>query len=131
MVAGGLSRPVVGDGKMVRVGQMYMVDTSILNGRDPKPYRPVLVIRVPDPAVDGTDRRIWVVTRTTDMGKEGVTHAADLRLGFDFPGVFADAYVRWGDVKDFTDGDSARLLGDLDSRTLGRVLNRFTASEGS
>jgi len=116
---------------MVTVGQMYLVDTSILNGRDPKPYRPVVVIRVPDPAVDGSDRRVWVVTRTTDMRQQGVAHAADLRLGLDLPGVFADAYVRWGDLGDFKDRDRARLLGHVDSRILRRVLDRFTGDEGS
>lgn len=113
---------------MVIVGQMYLVDTSILNGRDPKPYRPVVVIRVPNPAIDGTDSRVWVVTRTTDMRQQGVAHAADLRLGLDLPGVFADAYVRWGDLDDFNDGNHATLLGDLDSRTLKLVLDRFRSA---
>lgn len=116
---------------MVVVGQMYLVETSILNGHDPKPFRPVVVTRVPDPAIDGPDRRVWVVTRTTDMRQEGVAHAADVRLGLELPGVFADAYVRWGDLDDFNDGDRARLLGDLDSRTLRRVLDRFRSAEGS
>jgi hypothetical protein len=118
---------VDGSDSVVRVGQVWLVETSILNGRDPKPTRPVVVIRVPDPTVDGADHRVWVVTRTTDMRKEGVTHAADLQLGLDFPGVFADAYVRWGDLADFSDADSAKLLGELDSRTLERLRSRFNA----
>ena len=116
---------------MLVVGQMYLVDTSILNGRHPKPFRPVVVVRVPDSVIDAADRRVWVVTRTTDLRQHGVRHAADLRLGLDLPGVFADAYVRWGDADDFNDGDCARLLGDLEPRTFQRVLDRFRSADGS
>jgi hypothetical protein len=116
---------------MLVVGQMYLVDTLILNGRDPKPFRPVVVVRVPDPITDAADRRVWVVTRTTDMRQQGVPHAADRGLGLDQPGVFADAYVRWGHIDDFSDGGLARPLGDLDPRTLQRVLDRFRSADGS
>jgi len=116
---------------MLLVGQMYLVDTSILNGRDPKPFRPVVVVRVPDPIIDAADQRVWVAARTTDMRQRGVPHAADRDLGLDLPGVFADAYVRWGYVDGFSDGGLARLLGDLDPRTLHRVLDRFRSANGS
>ena len=116
-------------GSIVRVGQVWLVDTSMLNGRDPKLTRPVVVVRVPDASVDGSDRRVWFVARTTDMRKRGVTHAADPRLGLSFPGVFADEYVRWGDLDDLNDADAARLMGDLDPRTLQRVRDRFGNGE--
>jgi len=106
----------------VVVGEVYMVDTSILNGRDPKPCRPVVVVSVPD---NGADLRVWVVARTSDLRQQGVPHPADSRLRLDRPGVFADAYVRWGHLDDFTDGRRARLCGKLDQRTLERVLGRW------
>lgn len=114
---------------MVRVGEVYMMATSALSGFDPKPERPVVVVRVPDATIDPADDRVWVVARTTDLHQDGVKHPADTSLRLDRPGVFAERYTRTADIQAFDDPEVARRLGTLDERILRNVLSRFQSED--
>lgn len=66
-------------------GDVYWVRTRVLNGRDPKPNRPVLVVSVPLSESD----RITVVTRTTDLARSGAFSPASPDLRLNKPGVWS------------------------------------------
>ena len=65
-------------------GDVYWVDTIVLDGRDPKLDRPVLVVGVPQES-----DYITVVTRTTDLAQPGAYSAADPNLDLNKPGVWS------------------------------------------
>jgi hypothetical protein len=66
------------------LGEVYLVDSSIIHPADGKPDRPALVVQVPA-TVNG---RITVVTRTSNRDRTpGVASPEDPDLGFDQPGV--------------------------------------------
>lgn len=66
-------------------GDVYWVDTSILDNHDPKPKRPALVARVPH-SLTG---RIILVTRTTDLTRTpGVPSPPDRSLQLNKPGIW-------------------------------------------
>jgi hypothetical protein len=68
------------------VGEVYLVDSSIVHPAGRAADRPVLVVQVPA-TVNG---RITVVTRTAPRdGTPGVASPGDPELGFDEPGVWA------------------------------------------
>ena len=64
-------------------GEVYWVDTELLDDRDPKPNRPVLVVSVPQ------NDYITVVTRTTDLAQSGAFSAASPDLRLNKPGVWS------------------------------------------
>lgn len=66
-------------------GDVYWVDTELLDDRDPKPNRPVLVVSVPLSESD----RITVVTRTTDLAQPGAFSPASPDLRLNKPGVWS------------------------------------------
>ena len=66
-------------------GEVYWVNTIVLDGRDPKPDRPVLVLSVPP----STPEKIVVVTRTTDLTQPGAYSDADLNFDLNKPGVWS------------------------------------------
>ena len=69
-------------------GDVYWVDTSILDNHDPKSKRPALVARVPH-SLTG---RIILVTRTTDLTRTpGVLSPPDRNIQLNKPGI-------WGHV---------------------------------
>jgi hypothetical protein len=71
-----------------KVGELYLVAKEILGVVDIHPKRPAVVIEVPA----DLNGRIHVVTRTTDMERPGVPHAAVASDQLDQPGVFG--YLR-------------------------------------
>ena len=66
-------------------GDVYWVNTRVLNGKDLKPDRPVLVLSVPR----STSEKIIVVTRTTDLTQPGAFSDADLNLDLNKPGIWS------------------------------------------
>ena len=64
-------------------GDVYWVDTIVLDGRDPKPNRPVLVVSIPQ------NDYITVVTRTTDLAQSGAFSPASPDLRLNKPGVWS------------------------------------------
>lgn len=66
-------------------GEVYWVNTRVLNGVDLKRHRPVLVVSVPQTGYD----YITVVTRTTDLTQLGAYSDADLNLDLNKPGVWS------------------------------------------
>jgi len=66
-------------------GDVYWVDTSILDNHDPKSKRPALVVRVHH-SLTG---RIIVVTRTTNLTRTpGVPSPSDRSLQLNKPGIW-------------------------------------------
>jgi hypothetical protein len=71
------------------VGEVYWVDSAIIDPKDKKPDRPVLVVDVPA-TLNG---RITIVTRTTNEGRApGIPSPVDQELGLNKPGVWG--YLR-------------------------------------
>lgn len=66
-------------------GDVYWVDTVILPDYDPKPHRPVLVVKVEPSAANP----ITVVTRTSDLTlRTGVFSAVNSACGLNKPGMW-------------------------------------------
>ena len=61
------------------------MNTEVLNGKDLKPDRPVLVLSV----LRSTPEKITVVTRTTNLTQPGAFSAADRNLDLNKPGMWS------------------------------------------
>lgn len=81
-------------------GQIYRVHTSILSRRDAHPdaFRPTLVVTVNrDRFVD----KVFVVTRTSDVQEEGVSHGARIDAGLTKDGVFSPKWYQSVELMEF------------------------------
>ena len=105
------------DPYLPEVGEVYWVDTAILQGAD-KPFRPALVLWVP-PSVTG---RITVATRTSAAGAAGVPHPAAPELGLKKDGVFSR--IRSAEARLWTPGN-VRYLGLVDASLTAAVQREF------
>jgi hypothetical protein len=65
-------------------GEVFKVAGNIQNPRDKKPTRRALVVGVPG----DLDGRVRLVTRTSDVDRNGVPSPKDLAMGFDLDGVW-------------------------------------------
>lgn len=100
------------------VGELYWIDTTILDAYDKRPRRPGLVVEVPaDP-----NGRLTIVTRTTNIDRPGVYHDADPGLGLNRPGVFA--YLRTAEAHLWTP-ELVTYLDRVDAELLAQVLEEF------
>lgn len=90
---------------------MYLIDTVLLTGNDPKPRRPVVVLA--QPAYGLTS--VPVLARTTDTSIDGVRHPRNNGLQLSKDGMFAYRYLRHVDVRHFTASPNAVVfLGMLE-----------------
>lgn len=99
-------------------GDLYWIDTDILEGRDKKPRRPGVVVTVPATLYG----RITVVTRTTKENVSGVRHPAEPPLGLHEPGVFA--YLRTAEAQLWR-RPRVEWMGRLDEDVLKEVVEEF------
>lgn len=97
------------------VGDVYWVETAILDAYDVEPRRPAVVVQVPE-TLDG---RITVVTRTTKPGIPGVAHDPDPDLGLRKPGTFS--YVRTAEAR-LWKRPHVEWMGTLDEDALKLVI---------
>lgn len=81
------------DPYLPEVGDVYWVETEILDAIDVEPKRPAVVVEVPE----NLDGRIRVVTRTTEPGKPGVPHDPVPELGLRKRGTFS--YIRTAEAR--------------------------------
>ncbi len=100
------------------VGELYWVDTTILDAYDKKPRRPALVLVVP---VELTGR-ITLATRTTDLNKSGVRHDADPALGLTKEGIFH--YLRTAEAQLWRP-DTVTYMDRVEPQLLAHVLREF------
>jgi hypothetical protein len=118
-----LPRPkgAVGDPYLPKLGELYLVETRIFSlGSDPAADRPVVVIGLPPGPKSMSP--IQVVTRTSQV-VPGITHPADLGLGCNKDGVFADlASIE----QQLWRPENVLLLGVLPYPYLSLVLERFS-----
>jgi len=107
------------DPYLPKVGELYLVGKEILNEIDVHPKRPAVVIEVPtDP-----NGFIEIVTRTTDLTRPGVPHAATPTEHLRHPGVFS--YLRSASAV-LWKRPRVEWLGELDEATLEAVLEMFS-----
>ena len=98
-------------------GGLYLVNTRLLSGTDPKPRRPAVVIALP--AFGLTD--VPLLTRTTDTGERGVQHPANPALGLTKPGVFAYRFFRSMDSRYFAQQAITPFLGMLEAPYFAQI----------
>jgi hypothetical protein len=102
---------------------LYLVNTSLLSGIDPKPKRPAVVVALP--AYGLTD--VPVLTRTTDTSERGVGHPANAALGLTKPGVFAYRFLRSMDSKYFARAEITPFLGMLETVYFEQIVTWWEA----
>jgi hypothetical protein len=100
------------------VGELYWVDTTILDAYDKKPRRPALVLVVPAELTG----RITLATRTSDTARSGVRHDPDPALGLRLEGVFH--YLRTAEAQLWTPGH-VTYMDRVDPQLLADVLQDF------
>lgn len=99
-------------------GGLYLVNTSLLSGSDPKPKRPAVVVTLP--AYGLTD--VPLLTRTTGTSERGVEHPTNATLGLTQRGVFAFRFLRSMDSKYFAQGEITPFLGMLEAPYFEQIL---------
>ena len=106
------------DPYLPKVGELYLVAKEILGVVDVHPKRPAVVIEVPFD-ING---RIHLVTRTTDLDRPGVPHAAMPSEHLYQAGVFgylrSAAAIVWK-------RPHVEFIGILDAETLDAVMVWF------
>jgi mRNA-degrading endonuclease toxin of MazEF toxin-antitoxin module len=105
-------------GEHPRRGDLYLVNTALLNGNDKKPRRPLVVISPPAFGMDS----VPVLTCTTDLAQKGVAHAAAPELGLSKDGVFAYRFLRSMELRWFAVPGAAEPLGPLQATTFLEIL---------
>jgi hypothetical protein len=101
------------------LGELYLAETWIFGGNDPKPLRPCVVVSTKVPPLG----LVTVYTRTTKLTVAGVGSDRDRTRGLTEPGVFA--YLRRADWDDFV--THTKYLGTLDEPTMTQVYDMFDA----
>lgn len=97
------------------VGDLFLVNTAILDAVDVHPRRPAVVIEVPT----NLQGRIYVVTRTRNLKRSGVTHPPMPSADLHDKGVFA--YLRSAEAIMWKH-EHVTYLDVLDEGTLKDVL---------
>lgn len=109
----------------VAVGEVYYVPRELYDFNDPKPGRPVVVLRAPTKARP----HVVVYTRTTDTKAAGVGHPADPELDLDEDGV-------WQPIKYeilhrlFVEDNGVVHKGELSEPYRARVLVMWARQQG-
>jgi mRNA-degrading endonuclease toxin of MazEF toxin-antitoxin module len=102
-----------------RLGGLYWIDTALMTGKDPKPRRPAVVIRLAPVGLDV----VTVLTRSTQvLDLHGVFHPKNPALGLTKDGVFALKHVRSLDPKYFGVQHAVEFVGDVEPSTLAQLL---------
>jgi hypothetical protein len=102
------------------IGEVYWVDTWILSGKDPRPARPVVVVRAPSSDLE----RVFVITSTKDVSESGVHHPADPSLELPVESVFALKNLRSAEARYFKP-PQVRLVGKMGDPYLSEVLGLY------
>ncbi|MGH2732279.1 MAG: hypothetical protein ACRDJG_04975 [Actinomycetota bacterium] len=103
-----------------KVGEVYLAETWIFSGTDPKASRPVVVVREPGHDLE----RVFVIGRTSDVQVLGVRHAADPSLGLTKPGVFSLRYLRSAEARYFRP-PQVKFRGRLPEPFLSQILKLY------
>lgn len=98
-------------------GGLYLVNTQLLSGTDPKPRRPAVVVALPAYGLS----EVPLLTRTSDTTARGVPHPANPALGLTKPGVFAFRFHRSLDLRFFRD-EITPFLGMLETKYFDEIL---------
>lgn len=109
----------LGETKLPRVGEIYLVETWIFGGSDPKQNRPCVVVREPASETD----LVMVITRTSDTDVRGVQHPQDPSLRLTLPGVFSLRHLRSAEARLFM--AAVEFRGELPEPYLTRVKDLY------